>query len=193
MKKPRHTSSVEFGITSQKTDTSNRTCVQHTLCSVATAAPCPSVDTAWHCPPLPCVLHSWKSCTLQGTTRESPSHAISSSLLLFPRVKLIKQRIMKTYGEWRYSSTILDLGTRWMWLVRRLNRVKLLQVLVSIVSLGSEFRGIHEHTLRVVSFMPRPLNPGTHCWVGPRVGLDAVKKRIIIFLCRESNSNYSAL
>jgi hypothetical protein len=22
---------------------------------------------------------------------------------------------MKTYGEWRYSSTILDLGTRWKW------------------------------------------------------------------------------
>jgi hypothetical protein len=24
---------------------------------------------------------------------------------------------MKTYGEWRYSSTILDLGTRWRWVV----------------------------------------------------------------------------
>jgi hypothetical protein len=24
---------------------------------------------------------------------------------------------MKTYGEWRYSSTILDLGTSWRWVV----------------------------------------------------------------------------
>jgi hypothetical protein len=24
---------------------------------------------------------------------------------------------MKMYGEWRYSSTILNLGTRWMWVV----------------------------------------------------------------------------
>jgi hypothetical protein len=27
----------------------------------------------------------------------------------------IKHRTMKTYGEWRYSSAILDLGTRWRW------------------------------------------------------------------------------
>jgi hypothetical protein len=25
---------------------------------------------------------------------------------------------MKTYGEWRYSATILDLSTRWRWVVR---------------------------------------------------------------------------
>jgi hypothetical protein len=33
---------------------------------------------------------------------------------------------------------------------------------------------------RVVSFMPLPFNAGTHCregWVGPRVGLDIMKKR----------------
>jgi hypothetical protein len=27
--------------------------------------------------------------------------------------QLIKQYVMKTYGEWRYSSSILDLSTRW--------------------------------------------------------------------------------
>jgi hypothetical protein len=59
-------------------------------------------------------------------------------------------------GEWRYSSTFLDLGTRWRW---------------------------------VVSFTHLPLYPrgerapGTHWikgWVGPIVGLDAVKKRKIL-------------
>jgi hypothetical protein len=25
----------------------------------------------------------------------------------------VKHHTMKEYGEWRYSSTILDLGTRW--------------------------------------------------------------------------------
>jgi hypothetical protein len=30
---------------------------------------------------------------------------------------LLKHCVMKTYGEWRYSSTILDLGTRWRWMV----------------------------------------------------------------------------
>jgi hypothetical protein len=29
----------------------------------------------------------------------------------------MKNHIMKTYGEWRYSSTIHDLGIRWRWMV----------------------------------------------------------------------------
>jgi hypothetical protein len=53
---------------------------------------------------------------------------------------------MKTYGEWRYSSTFLDLGTRWMWVVSHCR------------------------------FTPGERAPDTHWirgWVGPRVGLDA--------------------
>jgi hypothetical protein len=30
---------------------------------------------------------------------------------------LSKHHAMKTYGEWKYSSTILDIGTRWRWVV----------------------------------------------------------------------------
>jgi hypothetical protein len=75
---------------------------------------------------------------------------------------------MKTYGEWRYSYTILDLVTKWR---------------------------------RVVNFTPRPVYPverapGAHCiggWVGPRAGLDAVKKRKISFSCRESNPDHPAV
>jgi hypothetical protein len=34
-----------------------------------------------------------------------------------PWVQLMKLHAMRTYGEWRYSSTILDLDSRWMWVV----------------------------------------------------------------------------
>jgi hypothetical protein len=61
--------------------------------------------------------------------------------------------ISKAYGEKRYSPTIINFGTRWMW---------------------------------VVSFKPPLLNP----WgrspqhpLGPRVGLEAVEKRKISYLC----------
>jgi hypothetical protein len=67
--------------------------------------------------------------------------------------------------EWRYSSTIHELGTSWRC---------------------------------VVSFTPLPLCPrkvpSTHWirgWVGPRVGLDAVKK-IKILRCWESNLGRAA-
>jgi hypothetical protein len=40
-------------------------------------------------------------------------------------LKLIEHRTMKTYGEWRYSSTVLNLGIRWKWLcLCRSNRGK---------------------------------------------------------------------
>jgi hypothetical protein len=55
------------------------------------------------------------------------------------------------YGEWRYSFTILDLGTRWRWVV----------------------------SFSPGNFTPREGAPGTHWkggWVGPRAGLHAVLK-----------------
>jgi hypothetical protein len=55
---------------------------------------------------------------------------------------------MKTYEEWRYSSTILDLGTRWRWV--RLDR------------LTPEKRALGTHWIQG--------------WEGPRVDLDAVVK-----------------
>jgi hypothetical protein len=68
-------------------------------------------------------------------------------------------------GEWVYNSFNLDLGTRWS---------------------------------RIVSFMPGSFIPGgkagTHWagdWVDPRIGLDAVEKRIFC-LCRKSNPGSSA-
>jgi hypothetical protein len=65
-------------------------------------------------------------------------------------------------GKWRYSSTILDLGIRWR---------------------------------RVVSFTPRslysqrkiPKYPLDRRLCGPQTGLDAVEKRKISYLCRESD------
>jgi hypothetical protein len=63
---------------------------------------------------------------------------------------------------WRYTSIILNLGTRW----RR------------IVSVTPR------------PLYPGERNPGTHWiggWVGSKVGLDAVEKRKISYPCRESN------
>jgi hypothetical protein len=51
--------------------------------------------------------------------------------------------------EWNYSSTILDLGTRWRWSASRL-----------------------------VYFTPEEGAAGTHCiggWVGPGAGLDVME------------------
>jgi hypothetical protein len=67
---------------------------------------------------------------------------------------------MKTYGEWRYSSTILYLGTRWRWSASRPDRST-----------------------------PEERSPCTHFiggWVGPGAGLDEVEKREILAR-RESN------
>jgi hypothetical protein len=58
-------------------------------------------------------------------------------------------------GEWMYSSTILDLGTRWR----------------SVVSFTPQ------------PLYPWEIVASTHCiggWVGPRTGLDVVEKRNIL-------------
>jgi hypothetical protein len=58
-------------------------------------------------------------------------------------------------GEWRYSSTILDLGTRWRYVVSFTPR----------------------------PLYPREITPGTHWtegWVGPRTGLNDVEGRKIL-------------
>jgi hypothetical protein len=64
--------------------------------------------------------------------------------------------------EWGYNSTILDLGTRWRWVV-----------------------GFTRRPLR-----PRGKSPGSH-WiggcVGSRTGLDTMKESVICCSCRESN------
>jgi hypothetical protein len=60
-------------------------------------------------------------------------------------------------GQWIYSSTILDLGTRWRWLV----------------------------SFMPLPLWPRGKSPGTHWkggWGVPRGGLDAVKKRKFLIL-----------
>jgi hypothetical protein len=58
-------------------------------------------------------------------------------------------------GEWRYSSTILDLGIRWMWVV-------------SVTPRPLYSRGGVTGTRWIGG------------WVDPRVGLDAVDKRKIL-------------
>jgi hypothetical protein len=73
---------------------------------------------------------------------------------------------MKRYmGEWRYSSTVLDIGTRWRWVVSFTPR--------PLYPRGN----------------PPPPFLGTHWiggWVCLRAGLDHVEKRTIL-QCRESN------
>jgi hypothetical protein len=64
-------------------------------------------------------------------------------------------------GEWRYSSTFLDIGTSWKCVAAS----------------------------RPCRFIPGEGSAGTHSIgdrVGPRAGLDAVEKRKILH-CRESN------
>jgi hypothetical protein len=62
-------------------------------------------------------------------------------------------------GEWRYSSTILNLGTRWNFT-----------------------------PLPLYSRENSPRYPLYRRWVGPRAGLDVMEKREIYFPCRELNS-----
>jgi hypothetical protein len=67
-------------------------------------------------------------------------------------------------GEWRYSSTFLDIGTRWRY--------------------GDEWSAS-----RPYRFIPAEIAPGTHrvgAWVGPKFGLDDMKKRKILQF-RQSN------
>jgi hypothetical protein len=69
-------------------------------------------------------------------------------------------------GEWRYSS---------------------------MHSLTSALDGGEWSASRPGRFPPRDRAPGTHWiggWVGPRAGLDAVSKRNVPTLCRESNPDH---
>jgi hypothetical protein len=74
----------------------------------------------------------WKcvSCTMQRQLPVSVLHSMSESMWQWncvsadsgiKKVKLslclIKHMQWRCMGEWRYSSTILDLGTRWRWVV----------------------------------------------------------------------------
>jgi hypothetical protein len=68
---------------------------------------------------------------------------------------------MKTRADWRYSSTFLNLGTRWRWVV-------------NFTPLPLYPRG------------KSPRYPSVGGWVGPTVGLDAMEKWKILY-CRESN------
>jgi hypothetical protein len=69
-------------------------------------------------------------------------------------------------GEWRYSSTIFDLGTRW------------------------------SGQLHAPAALPpgekAPATRWIGSWVDPRVGLDAVEKRKFLH-CRESNPGRPAI
>jgi hypothetical protein len=59
----------------------------------------------------------------------------------------VRKRKVEAHGEWRYSSTILDLGTRWRWVV----------------------------SFPPLPLYPAERAPNTHWrggWVGPRVNLD---------------------
>jgi hypothetical protein len=70
--------------------------------------------------------------------------------------------------EWRYSSAILDLSTRWRWVIRFTPR----------------------------PLYPRERAPGTHClggWLSSRVCLDAVEKRKIYLPRPEIGSRPSSL
>jgi hypothetical protein len=79
----------------------------------------------------------------------------------------IKRWSMNRYGEWRYSSTIFNVGTRWRWVVSFTSR----------------------------PLYPWGKFPRTHCiggCVDPTDGLDAVEKRNIFCRYRESNLRRSA-
>jgi hypothetical protein len=65
------------------------------------------------------------------------------------------------WGEWRYSSTFLDFGTSWRWVVSFTP--------LPLYPPGND-----------------PLDRRIGDWVGPRFGLDAVEKRKILH-CRKSN------
>jgi hypothetical protein len=61
---------------------------------------------------------------------------------------------METYREWRYSSIIINLGTRWRWMV----------------------------SFTPPAVLPQEKAPGTRRiwgWVGPRASMDAVEKNLL--------------
>jgi hypothetical protein len=66
-------------------------------------------------------------------------------------------------GEWKYSSTILDLGVRWRWVA----------------------------SFTALPCYPWETAPGTHWtggWMGPRAGVDIMEKRRVSFPYWESDS-----
>jgi hypothetical protein len=74
--------------------------------------------------------------------------------------------LWKHVETWRYSSTILDLGTRWRWVV----------------------------SFTPLLLYPLGKDPGTHWiggWLGPGAGMDFMKKRKS-YPCRESNTGHPA-
>jgi hypothetical protein len=82
--------------------------------------------------------------------RRSASRSSERAVLTFVRQKIG----MMTYGIWRYTSTILDLGTSWRWVV-------------SFTPRPLYTRG------KCTQY------PWIGAWVGPRAGLDAVEQRKI--------------
>lgn len=78
----------------------------------------------------------------------------------------IKTRILKTYGEWRHSSTVLDLCSRWNWVV----------------------------SFALLPLYPRGNGPATHYIGGranTRASLNFMMQRKISYLSWKSNSDWS--
>jgi hypothetical protein len=81
---------------------------------------------------------------------------------LVPVLNSLSALPWRRVGEWRYSSTLLDLLTRRRWVISSTPR----------------------------PLYPAEKAPNTHWvgnWVGPGAGLDDVEKRNISCICRESN------
>jgi hypothetical protein len=106
-----------------------------------------------------------------GSYHECAMYVLSSSLNPLHNTYKVKKKVkLSRYTPWRHMGgeevqllLILNLGTRWGWVVSVTPRPR---------------------------FTPGGRTPGTHWiggWVGPRAGLDAETKRKIICPCRGSN------
>jgi hypothetical protein len=84
-----------------------------------------------------------------------------------PVLNLLSTMPWRHVSEWRYSSTFLDIGTEWRWVVRLTP--------LPLYTLGERDCGTHWRG----------------SWVGPGAGLDAIEKRKTLH-CRESNPGHSA-
>jgi hypothetical protein len=69
---------------------------------------------------------------------------------------------MKTYGEWRYSSTILDPGTRWRWVISFTPRPLCIVACASAVTIT--WRLLRHCLATGVFAQPFPSN-GCLCWL----------------------------